>query len=158
MRASNIGAILGVVAIGTSVTAVVVSDNSDSNKSAIILPKIPGAVNRHVVQSNIQKTVCVKGYTKTIRPPVSYTDKLKRQQIAQLGYSDTKQSSYEEDHFIPLVLGGNPTSPKNLWPEPWDQARKSDKEEVWLGHLLCVGDITLKDARNRIKVFKRVSG
>src|SRR5580765_8355889 len=105
MKASNIGAALALAAIGTSVAAIALSDNTDSNKSSIVLPKIPGAVNRHVVQSNIQKTVCVKGYTKTIRPPVSYTDKLKRQQIAQLGYSDTKQSSYEEDHFIPLVLG-----------------------------------------------------
>jgi hypothetical protein len=27
-------------------------------------------------------------------------------------------SNYEEDHFIPLELGGAPKNPKNLWPEP----------------------------------------
>jgi hypothetical protein len=26
-------------------------------------------------------------------------------------------ADYEEDHLIPLELGGHPTDPKNLWPE-----------------------------------------
>ena len=34
-------------------------------------------------------------------------------------YADTNPiSDYEEDHLIPLELGGSPTSPLNLWPEP----------------------------------------
>ena len=40
----------------------------------------PGVVNPKVTQDNIQKTICVSGYTKTIRPPVSYTNKLKLEQ------------------------------------------------------------------------------
>jgi hypothetical protein len=31
----------------------------------------PGAINLNVTQENIQQTVCVKGYTKTIRPPLT---------------------------------------------------------------------------------------
>jgi hypothetical protein len=27
---------------------------------------------------------------------------------------------FEEDHFIPLAVGGSPRSPKNLWPEPYE--------------------------------------
>lgn len=33
-------------------------------------PRInPGSINPDVTQENIQYTVCVKGYTETIRPP-----------------------------------------------------------------------------------------
>jgi hypothetical protein len=39
----------------------------------------PGALNLQVTQENIHETVCVKGFTKTIRPPANYTNKLKRQ-------------------------------------------------------------------------------
>ncbi len=35
----------------------------------------PGAVNPEVTQTNIQQTVCVKGYTKTIVPPADFTNK-----------------------------------------------------------------------------------
>jgi hypothetical protein len=38
-----------------------------------------------------------------VRPPESYTGKLKRQQIAEYGYRDKKLGDYEEDHLIPLV-------------------------------------------------------
>lgn len=36
-----------------------------------------GIANPAVTQGNIKQTVCVKNWTKTIRPPASYTDKLK---------------------------------------------------------------------------------
>jgi len=29
-------------------------------------------------------------------------------------------ADYEEDHFIPLEVGGHPKDPRNLWPEPWN--------------------------------------
>jgi hypothetical protein len=43
-----------------------------------------------------------------VRPPTTYTNKLKAQQIAEYGYSDTSLSDYEEDHLIPLELGDAP--------------------------------------------------
>ena len=66
----------------------------------------PGAINLNVTQENIQQTVCVKGYTKTIRPPVYYTNKLKKQQIREYGYADMNPKHYEEDHLIALSIGG----------------------------------------------------
>jgi len=33
----------------------------------------PGAVDPRVTQNNIDSTICVSGYTKTVRPPVSVT-------------------------------------------------------------------------------------
>src|SRR5277367_5036528 len=97
----------------------------------------PGATNPDVTQANIHQTVCVSGWTATVRPSVSYTNNLKKEGITQYGYSDPKLKDYEEDHFIPLEIGGNPKDPKNLWPEPYDTnfsrktmgARQKDKVE-----------------------------
>ena len=43
----------------------------------------PGAIDPTITQQNIQNTVCVKGYTKTVRPPAYYTNKLKKAQIIE---------------------------------------------------------------------------
>src|SRR5450759_2329298 len=76
----------------------------------------PSAINPNVTQLNIHQTVCVKGYTKTIRPPAHFTNKLKKRQIRQYGYADTNPKHYEEDHLIALSIGGAPDDPRNLWP------------------------------------------
>lgn len=78
----------------------------------------PGALNSAVTQSTIHSTICVSGYSSSIRPSTGYTNALKVKQIAEYGYDDTDTADYEEDHLIPLSLGGNPTSEQNLWPEP----------------------------------------
>jgi hypothetical protein len=57
----------------------------------------PGALNPDVRQDNIATTICVKGWTKTVRPPAYYTNKLKKSQIREYGYSDENPQSYEED-------------------------------------------------------------
>jgi hypothetical protein len=67
----------------------------------------PGAVDSSITQQNIQQTVCVRGYVKTVRPPASYTNKLKKRQIREYGYADQNPKHYEEDHLIPLSIGGN---------------------------------------------------
>jgi hypothetical protein len=94
------------------------------NSAGAILPdptRTPGAINPAVTQSNISRTICVTGWTATIRPPSSYTTSLKQRQLAT-GYAyrgDRDTSDYEEDHLISLELGGSPTSVRNLWPEPY---------------------------------------
>lgn len=49
----------------------------------------------------------------------SYTTKLKTQQIREYRYKEKRLAEYEEDHLISLQLGGHPTDPKNLWPQPY---------------------------------------
>lgn len=117
----------------------------------------PGVYNPDVTQDNIQSTICVPGYTKTIRPPVSYTNALKVQQIGEYGYSDTNTADYEEDHLIALEDGGDPRSPQNLWPEPRYAADSSgltasDKDQVenHIHTAICNGTVALDDARNAI--------
>jgi len=113
----------------------------------------PGAIDTTVTQNNIQSTICVSGYTSTVRPSTSYTNKLKVQQIIDYGYTDTNMSDYEEDHLIPLELGGSPTDPKNLWPEPYNipnGARVKDRLENLLHKMVCNGSIILAEAQKEI--------
>ncbi len=109
----------------------------------------PGAVDPRVTQDNIDATICVSGYTKTVRPPSGYTSALKVSQIRQYGYSDTDSSHYEEDHLIPLELGGHPTDPRNLWPEPLlsGGATRKDTVENRLHSEVCARLISLSAAQ-----------
>ena len=112
----------------------------------------PGATNPAVTQGTIGSTICVIGYTKTIRPPVSYTNKLKYDQLHS-GYNvngDLNMRDYEEDHLIPLEVGGHPSSPLNLFPQYYKAsagARYKDKLENKMHLLVCSGRITLKAAQ-----------
>src|SRR5262249_18062401 len=111
--------------------------------------RTPGWPNPDVTQDNIRETVCKAGWTRTIRPKVRYTNNLKIRQIAEYGYADTNPKNYEEDHLISLQLGGHPTDPRNLWPEPYDAdcgARVKDVLETKLKRLICAGTLTLADA------------
>jgi hypothetical protein len=113
----------------------------------------PGAVDPRVTQENLQTTICVRGYTKTVRPPVAYTDSLKKQQISAYGYADTNPADYEEDHLVPLELGGHPTDPKNLWPQPRNgayPAAAKDLLENALHAKVCSGLVTLAAAQTAI--------
>lgn len=109
----------------------------------------PGAINPEVTQANIQDTVCVSGWTHTIRPPGSYIAKLKRQQMRALNPPGAA-SAYHEDHRVPLCAGGHPSDPRNLWPQPlkgqWRDADKNMLEQS-VCRQLCRGDITLEHAQ-----------
>lgn len=125
---------------------------------ALILPgPTHGALNPTVTQATIRTTICVPGWTRTIRPPSSYTTALKLRQIAARRLPGTK-ADYEEDHLVPLELGGAPADPRNLWPEPWPEANRSDPLENSLRAAVCAGRMTLRAARARIVAWKRAHG
>jgi hypothetical protein len=112
----------------------------------------PGAIDSRVTQDNIYQTICVSGYTQTVRPSTSYTTPLKVRQMAAYGWTGTT-ADYEEDHLIPLEIGGNPTDPNNLWPEPYAEpngARDKDKVENSLHDKVCSGQMTLAQAQSLI--------
>src|SRR5229473_8589916 len=125
----------------------------------------PGVVNPDVTQANIQQTICVRGWTATVRPPASYTNHLKQQQLAAAQATDRSPAHYEEDHLISLELGGHPRDPNNLWPEPWGTpnqpltsrgpfpsaivgAKTKDKVETALKVAVCNGTLTLTEAQH----------
>jgi hypothetical protein len=128
------------------------------NAAGAILPnhaRTPGAINPSVTQATIGRTICVTGWTSTVRPPSSVTTALKRAQLAS-GYSykgNTSTSAYEEDHLISLELGGAPAAEANLWPEPYNSpegARVKDVIENKLHSLVCDHSISLAKAQQTI--------
>ena len=142
--------------------------------------RTPGAVNPAIDGDTMAETICNPHWsTKSIRPPSSYTTKLKKRQMKDLGYTvpnplprvptksgestrlDLSQciarsgnsACYEEDHLISLELGGDPTSESNLWPEPWTGALNAhikDTLENALHRQVCDGAIKLETAQKAI--------
>jgi len=104
-----------------------------------------------VTQGNIHSTICKRGWTAIIRPSESYTEALKRTQLRLYGdYAGSKLSSYEEDHLIPLELGGSPTSARNLWPEAHPSSYAKDGVEAALNDAVCGGRVKLVPAQRAI--------
>jgi hypothetical protein len=134
--------------------------------------RTPGAANPQVTQRNIGDTICSRRWsTKQIRPPAQYTGRLKRKQLREYGDTvhqaraqlinpstgkvDTTRcvarsdnpACYEEDHLIPIEDGGDPTDPRNLWPEPYNTrvggtimgARQKDVVEGFVHDEICYG-------------------
>ena len=129
------------------------------NANAILADPVrtPGVLNPDVTQANIRSTICRHGWTATIRPPVSYTNALKRKQMRQYGETGS-MSDYQEDHLISLEMGGNPTDPRNLWPEPYPRAAEMDKTENELNSEICDGKLTLAQAQQREDTIKHTQG
>jgi hypothetical protein len=119
--------------------------------------RTPGVLNPDVTQADIRSTICRHGWTETIRPPTSYTDDLKRRQMRQYGETGSL-SDYQEDHLISLELGGSPTDPRNLWPEPYPRASDVDKIENELNGEVCSGQLTLAQAQQREDTLKHTQG
>jgi hypothetical protein len=127
----------------------------------------PGAINRHVTQSDIKSTICKPGWASSIRPPVSYTEPLKRKMVVRYGYGSTVSLRFFQfDHLIPLELGGNPTSVKNLWPQLYSVtvggkqagAFVKDLLEDKLNREVCDGKTTLSAARRIMRTGGWVNG
>jgi hypothetical protein len=117
----------------------------------------PGLLNPDVTQATIATTICKSGWTRTIRPPTDYTNDLKRKQMVQYSRNGML-SDYQEDHLISLELGGHPTDPRNLWPEPYPRAAEVDVKENELNDAVCSGGLTLAEAQRRESTMKHMEG
>jgi len=117
----------------------------------------PGVVNLAVTQATLRTTVCRHGWTKTVRPPTTYTNDLKRRQLRARGLRGPP-SAYQEDHLISLELGGHPTDPRNLWPEPYPRAAEVDRIENELNAKLCSGRLTLAQVQREESALKHRDG
>lgn len=109
----------------------------------------PGATNPEVTQADIGQTICKSGWTSTVRPPESYTEPLKRSQLAEYGETGSL-SGYEEDHLIPLEVGGATSDPHNLWPEPGASPNPKDDVERAANRAVCDGRMSLAAAQQGI--------
>jgi hypothetical protein len=106
----------------------------------------PGVLNPAVTQATIRGTICRPGWTRIVRPPVSYTNPLKLRGLVQY-HLRGPPSAFQEDHLISLELGGSPADPRNLWPEPYPRAAAVDRIENDLNRRVCSGSLSLADAQ-----------
>ena len=100
-----------------------------------------------------EKEVCVPGYAGRVRNVPQFV-KNKAYQI--YGITSRKPGQYEIDHLISLQLGGS-NEISNLWPQsyitmPWN-AHVKDQLENKLHALVCSGQMTLKEAQEKISGY-----
>jgi hypothetical protein len=153
---------LALFAAGAALVLVLVlhaSHNGASHSSVVRASwtRTPGVLNPAVTQATIGSTICVRGWTSTVRPPVSYTNHLKEAQLRQYGLQGAL-SAFQEDHLVSLELGGNPTDARNLWPEPYPRAAEVDRIENQLNHEVCTGALTLAEAQRKESAMKHKDG
>jgi hypothetical protein len=106
------------------------------------------ALNPAVTQTTIASTICVKGWTATVRPPWYMTSLIKLRMLKARGETWADRKKYELDHIIPLCLGGAPADASNLQLEPWSEARRKDRVEVQAMRCVCADKVTLEEARH----------
>jgi hypothetical protein len=119
--------------------------------------RTPGVLNPDVTQATIATTICVRGWTATVRPATTYTNALKLRQLAEYGLAGPA-SDYQEDHLISLELGGHATDPRNLWPEPYPRAARVDRIENELNDAVCSGSLSLAEAQRKESALKHSAG
>jgi hypothetical protein len=119
--------------------------------------RTPGVLNPDVTQATIAATICVRGWTATVRPATTYTNALKLRQLAEYGLPGPA-SDYQEDHLISLELGGHPTDRRNLWPEPYPRAARVDRIENELNDAVCSGSLSLAEAQRKESALKHSAG
>jgi hypothetical protein len=113
----------------------------------------PGTANTAISEEQYHAECHTKGWTRLYRPPVSFTNSLKKLQMKEYGYPLADLHDYEEDHLVPLCLAGAPQDLANLWPQPrfgeWSADRK-DALEARLCGLACSGRVPLAEAQREI--------
>jgi hypothetical protein len=135
---------------------------------AAFLPTVPGAINPAVTRENLAQTLCnhqhydrqmrpVKkgGFTwiHWQRPPTSYTNAIKFALMDKAGIPRSQSALFELDHAASIEDGGDPSSPLNLWLEPYTGpygARVKDRIETFLAHRICDGTVDLDEARHEL--------
>ena len=115
----------------------------------------PGAINPAVTQDNIQETICHRGWSAQARPPVEFTEPIKRR-LLQEHYPGAAPKGFELDHRVPIEAGGCPNCASNLWIQPWQNpahhhctptvlmdAACKDRLENYVHRQICSGTMTL---------------
>ena len=108
----------------------------------------PGSIDPAVTQAGIRSTICKKGWTATVRPRESQTERFKYD-VAYPAYRTPRSERTELDHLVPLELGGS-NDATNLWPESPPTPNPKDKVEDALNAAVCDGRVSLARAQAAI--------
>lgn len=103
--------------------------------------------NPAVSQETLATTVCVRHYTRSVRPSWAWARAWKARLMAAAGFPPETAHLYQLDHVLPLTLGGAGREPSNLALQEIGDAKRKDGMERRLGCLVCRGDFSLSEAR-----------
>ena len=105
----------------------------------------PGAI---FPNATVQQ-ICTSGYASSVRyVPFSEADQV----YAEYGIYHHYSGEFEDDHLVPLELGGS-NDIANLWPEaasPTPGFHQKDQVENYLHDQVCSGAMSLKEAQTEI--------
>ncbi|HKV59835.1 MAG TPA: HNH endonuclease [Ktedonobacteraceae bacterium] len=105
----------------------------------------PGAI---FPNATVQQ-ICTPGYASSVRNvPFSEADQV----YAEYGIYHHYSGEFEDDHLVPLELGGS-NDIANLWPEaanPTPGFHQKDQVENYLHDQVCSGAMSLKGAQTEI--------
>ncbi len=133
--------------------------------AAAIEPKIkitPKITSKNY-QDNLPQTLCVGGQVSSAHSSY-FWGKPGKLQLCKFSYMETSSKNYEEIRLAPPSVGGNPSDPRNLWPQPqisaWDAAQKERRKFV-TSRMVCTQEITLAEIQqaisaNLIEVWKKL--
>ena len=111
------------------------------------------ALNPVVKQETIDKTICVPGYARGVRPPTSYTNGVKQMYFQRARINPALEQTYDLDYVIPLALGGHPRNLDNLGlriREGENGVKRKESIAMKLQCLVCSGQVTLAAAQREI--------
>lgn len=106
-------------------------------------------------QDTIRQSICVSGYTASVRPSTTYTNGVKLKLLREQGLPASAAPEFELDHRIPLALGGHPRNLRNLLLQRWegeDGAKVKDRLERRLQRLVCTEKLPLDEAQSAVYV------
>lgn len=134
------------------------ADASHSNSNSSITKRqnlfVEGLATSEVTQTNIDKTICVPGWTSTIRPPATIARAIKVHMMNTQSIPIDRLGEYQLDHIVPLCLGGDPESLDNLQLQHNHDAKIKDKMERKICCMVCSGQVKLSEARKQIEDWK----
>lgn len=120
----------------------------------------PGDVDPRVTPGNVAATICRRGWSASVRPPLEVTHRIKLQVTGDYGIPDLPFAEVELDHLVPLSLGGA-SDLANLWPQlrsgPHDVAAKDAVAER-LHARVCEGRLGLRAAQHAMATDWRTAG
>ena len=91
-------------------------------------------------------------------PPAGFLHRRAEAQADAAVRRDRPNVRVPGDHLISLEMGGNPTDPRNLWPEPYPRAAAMDQIENQLNSEICDGQLTLAQAQAKESQIKHTQG
>lgn len=115
--------------------------------AALALATAPAPLNPDVTPATQAATICTPGWTDSVRPRSSYVAALERAMLP----AGADPRAFVMDHVMPLALGGHPSDPGNLRPQPVAEARAKDVLERALGRAVCSGRLSLPEAQARMR-------